>query len=274
MLAGQSGVVERRTVFDTIGQIVARLGIRDTTDLLGELPQFRFLVAIEPTPNHATLSFGCRLGVPPGVDEHQRRPALVEGVVDQCLGLPLAPFDGHLPLAPVVEVDRVAEVDPHPEVDRSPLRVDQLGVEPVGYFVGVADGCRQRDDLQAGVDLPEFGEGHFECRPTISVVDQMHLVGDDTGELVDPARVVPNEGVDLLARGDDNIPTRQPLLAGVVVAGRNPDRNPVLLPALELGFLLAGQRAQRDDIEGLAAAFDGRQHGQLSDKGLSTCGRH
>jgi hypothetical protein len=100
------------------------------------------------------------------------------------------------------------------------------------------------------------------------------FVGDDTGEVVDPRGVVTDERVDLLTGGDDDILTRQPLAAGLVVAGRNADREPLVCPAFELGLFFAGECAQRDDIEGGAAALDRRQHGELGDQRLSAGGRH
>ena len=160
-------------------------------------------------------------------------------------------------------------MDSHPEVDRPPGGFDEFGVEPLGDDVGVADRRRERDDLEAGVERPQFPEGDLQSRPAFGVVDQVDLVGDDAGQVVDPARAVPNQRVDFLGGGDHNVAGGQPLAVGVVVTSRDADVEAVVLPALELGFLLGRQRAQGDDIKRLAAAGDARQHRQLGDQGLA-----
>jgi len=77
----------------------------------------------------------------------------------------------------------------------------------------------------------------------VGVVDEVDLVADDAGQVVDPRRAVADQRVDLLTRGDDDVATREPLAVGVVVARRDADRDAELLPALELRLLLAGERA-------------------------------
>ncbi|ERH02740.1 MAG: hypothetical protein J07HN6_00780 [Halonotius sp. J07HN6] len=124
------------------------------------------------------------------------------------------------------------------------------------------------------VDPAEFGEGDLQRRPAVGAVDEVDLVGDDTGEVVKPRRVVAHQRVDLLAGGDDDVAAGQPLAAGVVVAGRDADREPLFLPAFELGLLLAGEGTKRDDVEGGPAAVDRRQHGEFGDQRLPAGGRH
>ncbi len=96
----------------------------------------------------------------------------------------------------------------------------------------------------------------------------MDLVAHDAGEVVDPRRAVADQRVDLLRGRDDDVARRQPLAVGLVVAGGDADRDAVVLPAFELGLLLAGERAQGDDVEGLPAALDRGEHGEFGDEGL------
>jgi len=193
----------------------------------------------------------------------------VERVPDETGRLVLAAVDGHLAFAAVVEVDGVAEVDAAAEVDRSPLRLDEFGVEPLRDHVGVADRRRERDRLEAGVDLAELREGDFERGTAVRVVDEVDLVAHDAGEVVDPRRAVADQRVDLLRGGDDDVAGGEPLAVGVVVARGDADGDPVVFPAFELGLLLARERAERDDVESLPAAFDRREHGEFRDQRLA-----
>jgi len=80
----------------------------------------------------------------------------MEDVADECGLLFLRALDRHLTSRAVVEVQRVAVVDAHLEVDRPPVGVHERGVEPVGDFVGVTDRRRKRDDLHAGLSFRSF----------------------------------------------------------------------------------------------------------------------
>lgn len=249
VLAPEPRVVEGRPLLDRVREVGGGVGVGAGPDLVGEFAELIALVVGESGSGHVGELPGGGLGVAPGVDEDERGAALsvllgVERVGDEPGGLVLAALDGYLPLAAVGEVDGVAEVDAHPEVDGTPVGLDQLGVEPLGDHVGVADGRRERDRLEPGVHLAELREGHFESRAAVRVVDQVDLVAHDAGEVVDPRRAVTDQRVDLLRGGDDDVTRGEPLAVGLVVAGGDADGDAELLPALELGLLLAGERAQ------------------------------
>ncbi len=88
---------------------------------------------------------------------------------------------------------RVAVVNALLEFDWSPVRIDQFGVQPVSQLSRVADGRRERDGLQRMVQRAEFRECDFQGRAALAVVDEVDLVGDDTGEVVEPRRIVSHE---------------------------------------------------------------------------------
>ena len=283
VLARESGVVERRALLHRVREVVARLGVGDAADLLGDRLERGQFVTVEERGGDVRQPLGGGFGVPAGVDEHERRaPLLGDGprlvgvvghrVPDDGRGRLLRRLHPQFLLGAVVEVERLAVVDPFAEVDGSPRRVHERGVEPVGEFVRVADGRGERDDLQVRVPAPEFGERHFQGGPAGPVVDEVDLVRDDAVELVDPRRAVPHQRVDLLRGGDDDVLLGEPLPVRVVVAGRDPHREAVLLERLELGLLLGGERPERDDVERLAAAGDRREHRQFRDERLARRG--
>ncbi len=273
VLRGESRVVERRTLGDRVGEVLGGLGVGHVAYLGGEFREVAPFVAGDVPLRHVGHAAGRGLRVAPRVHEDERGALVAVAVALQRVGdergrLSLPAADRHLALAPVGEGDGVAVVDAHLEVDGSPVGLDEFRVEPVGDDARVADGRRERDDLQVRVEPAELRQRDLQRRPPMAVVDEVDLVGDDAGELVHPRRVVSDERVDLLGGGDDDVARGEPLAVGLVVAGRDADVDAVLLPALELGFLLGGERPERDDVQRLPAARDARQHRQFGDERL------
>jgi hypothetical protein len=123
----------------------------------------------------------------------------------------------------VVEGDVPADTNAGPEVDGPPLRLDEGRVEPVGDGLGVVDRRRERDDLEVRDPPPKGRHGHLQRGPPPLGPEEMDLVDDDAGEVVDPLRAVPDRGVDLLARGHDHVVAGQLLAGRVEVAGGDAD---------------------------------------------------
>ena len=267
-------MVEGGAPLDAVGEVLARLGVGDVPQLLGDGRQPLALFRNKPVADGVGQPLGGAFGVPPGVDEHERRAVVGQRVPDDGRRGLLVGVDPQLLLGAVAEVHRLPVVDALPELDGPPGGIDQLGVEPLGDVGGVADRRRQRDHLDGRVDAAELRQRHLQRRPPTGVVDEVDLVGDDAVEVVDPRRAVADEGVDLLAGGDDDVFVGEPLARILVVAGGNADGDPVVLEDGKLLALLAGQRPQRDDVQRRAAAIDGRQHRQLRDERLTTCSRH
>ncbi len=273
MFAGESGVMERGPALDGVGKVLARFRVAHVANPVGDVEEFTPFLVGQVRLRHVCEPFRRRLRVPSGVDEHERRPAVFERVTDERGSFLLVAAREFL-LCAVVEVECLSVEDALPEVDGSPRRIDEGGVEPFGHLLRVADGCRQRDGLEVWVDASEFRQRDFERRATMGVVNEVDFVGDDAGEVIDPLRAVPDERVHLLARGDDDVLRGEPIAVAVVVSGRDADGDAVLFELLELLFLLAGERAERDDVERFAAAGDARKHGEFGDERLSAGGRN
>ncbi len=272
VVAGEARVVKRGPLFDGVREVVARFGVAHLADSVGDVEQIPALLVGQMCFRHVRESLRRRLGVSPGVDEHERRPAVFERIADERGSFLLVSACEFL-LCAVVEVQCLPVEDTLPEVDGPPRRIDEGGIEPVGHLLRVADGRRQRDGLEVRVDPAEFGERDFERGTAMGVVDEVHFVGDDTGEVVDPLRAVSDERVDLLARGDDDVLRGEPIAVALVVPRGDADGDAVLFELLELLLFLAGERSKGDDVEGFATTGDARQHGEFRDERLPAGGR-
>jgi hypothetical protein len=160
-------------------------------------------------------------------------------------------------------------VNPAAQVDRPPVRVDEFGVEPVGDGVCVVDGRRQRYRLQIGVAPAQLRQGNLQGWAAPGVVDEVDLVGDDAGQVVDPVGAVSQQGVHLLAGGDDDVAVTEPALVALEVARRHGGLDARVLEALELGVFLARERPQRDDVKRRAAVVHRREHRHRGDERLT-----
>ncbi len=82
MLAGETGVVEGCPLLDGRREVVTGVGVAHLPDVGGQIRELCLLLGVEKRFGCSAEALGCRLGVSPRVDEHQRRPTLLECVPD------------------------------------------------------------------------------------------------------------------------------------------------------------------------------------------------
>ena len=264
LLPREPRMVERRSLRDAGGEGLPHIGrcVR------------AYLIGVAGEDGVCDLQSGCRalrerFGVFARTDEDQALAALRDRVEDEVEILVLAPA---LDLTDIVgKLDAVLEEDSLPEIDRSPVALDEFGVEPPGEVGGVPDGRREGDDLHTRVLVPEFCNHHLKRRPPRRVVDKVCFVENEQTDLRKPRRPVPEERVDLLARRDDDIVPPQVVVPPVEVAGGDTDTETLPRELLEL---LARERPQGDDVEALAAPRHLVVHRHLGDQGLAARRRY
>ena len=69
--------------------------------------------------------------------------------------------------------------------NRTPVRLDQISIQPFCELWGVANGCGERDDLSVGFDVSKSRKVDLKRGPSSAVVHQVEFVCDHAAKIGD-----------------------------------------------------------------------------------------
>ncbi|MBA7668797.1 hypothetical protein ES703_76913 [subsurface metagenome] len=261
MLPVQPSVMERSPVRDSRGKLLHQARLLPPEDnLRRDLTQPRLLPLPEPPPQRLGCSPSRALSSSTALHEDEGLTPIQHRVQRDVHGVQL--MQGIQPLhAAIIEDDPVAVGHPLPQGHRPPIRPDTLRVQPLRHLVRVPDGSTKGQDLYTGVQLPKPSQGHLQGRPPV-IPYQMDLIRHHQGHPLHPRRPMPQKGVTLLIRRDNDVIVPEPRPPAVQVTRANPDPDPPPSRhlqngvSLELLVLLPCQGAKGGEIHHLPASLE------------------
>ena len=75
--------------------------------------------------------------------------------------------------------------------------------------------------------MTHFYDRDLESRPPVPGIDQMHLIQDENGDPAEPGGLVPEERIDFLRRGHDDVVGAEVFFFFVKISRRHADADPV-----------------------------------------------
>ena len=166
-------------------------------------------------------------------------------------------------------MDKAIEVHALFQRNGPPFARNVLGLEPPRELLRVLDCRAEGKHLRLRVDLAQLRKRHLQRRPTVRIVDEMHFVGYDHAEPLEPVCAVTEEGVCALGGCDDDVEFLEGRVDRIVVADRNANLDSEGLEIFEGVVLFCRECTQWDDIQALPTAENGGEDGEVGDEGLA-----